>query len=1235
MVLSTVKHMIGVCESPKAKKPVLHTKSKKQSGVVVKTAIALMLAGITFLSGLFIFTSQTQETYCASVSTVNIPTVPNPVFEIKAHEPKKIRFINGSFEEPRITGSSFNGMFHMTKVPGWNTRPTYPNSVKPGQKPDYIEIQKPGFTSSETKFATKTPDGGSQYAELNCDVEGTLYQYCATEPGTKVYYEFYHSARQIVKNNGTNIINGPDVMNFYLSAPGAKGTDYVRRCSDSWPNWGHYTGSYVIPEGQNITEFAFESVSTAHGDHSMGNYLDGVRLYTQSYIDVTKVNNAKGGRASIGDVVTYTIFVENTGESDASHVKLIDVLPAGTELVPDSVKIDNMATSNYSYDETTRAFSINVGKDTTDSQFVLKGNGSFSTDCENSCLVSFDVEVNDQEIAENLKYESQVKVTYEDRYDTDCEQYTNYSNVSVFVLKVDGRPTKNAYVNEESVDNGEIEPVDVKIGDIITYTIESDSPQLPAFYPNPVFQTQAKPPTHVLFENGSFELPGVPSGTNATFDQDLVPGWASRPEKKIEIQKPTNNNQFATHTPDGGSHYAELNANQVGTLYQVCDTVPGDKIYYEFYHSARRAQDSKWVWHEGPDVMNFYLRPEGQTSGGLQRVCSDWWNVWGHYTGSYIVPEGQTRTEFSFESVSTAHGNQTMGNYLDGVRLYTQSHIELNIYNNAIDSKASINDIVTYTIEVTNIGESDASRVKLVDMLPVGTELVEGSVKIDGVKTNNYSYNAGTRKLGVNVGKDATASEGGFIKGDGSFSTDCKDTYTVTFNIMVNGQGLAENGLYENQVMTTYEDRYDPDRDQYTNYSNVDAFAFTMDDSYKLTDVIPDGLTILSASDNAEVNGQTVVWKLIELPEGHITVTVTVEVTGLPTTISGLYENTAYLSVKNQADLDSNTTYHKLNDPIIIDDVAKKAFINDDPSVKNGMENYPEKVEVGDEITYTITVDKRGFGSPGKNNVITITDIIPNGLTIISTDPQATIAEQMVIWELTDLTSGKHTVTVVVEVDDSDVSRNYENTAAIRIGDEPDMVTNPTYHKLVCGIPVSLSKFVTGKYPNRTREFIFEVYFTDADKNLLTGTSFPYVGGIIPGSGATEAPVNGTATDGYAKIVLKHGQMVTFEDVPSEAMVKVEEAEDHGYWPMYRVNGGSGTKDFQTDEINVGEDEQGLTIEFENTHFSPVPAGISGDALEPMMFLSILALFLASLLPIFLRLWFSLRRARLAGRTRS
>jgi len=180
--------------------------------------------------------------------TVNPPvlsTVSVPSFKSKAPQPVPINFLNGSFEDPVITGDS---KMVSTSTPGFG----WYNTAE-----EIVEIQKTPATTSNfyAEFAKNIPDG-KQYAELNANTPGRLYQHCNTTPGTKVYWEFYHGARGCKTGENT------DVMHFYLSninSSSPDGYDLIATATDSYTKgsstytWGYYTGTWTVPQGQTIT----------------------------------------------------------------------------------------------------------------------------------------------------------------------------------------------------------------------------------------------------------------------------------------------------------------------------------------------------------------------------------------------------------------------------------------------------------------------------------------------------------------------------------------------------------------------------------------------------------------------------------------------------------------------------------------------------------------------------------------------------------------------------------------------------------------------------------------------------------------------------------------------------------------------------------------------------------------------------------------------------------------------
>ncbi|MDH2427007.1 Ig-like domain-containing protein [Sphaerisporangium sp. TRM90804] len=173
------------------------------------------------------------------------------------------------------------------------------------------------------------------------------------------------------------------------------------------------------------------------------------------------------------------------------------------------------------------------------------------------------------------------------------------------------------------------------------------------------------PYTPVSLTNGSFEAPPVATVDYNLPDASTNPaiGWhTTATDRKLELWNGTG---MGIPAADGGQ-FAELNANQVSTLYQDLPTVPGTPMTWSLYHRGRLGTDVMRVLIGAPGATTAQT-PTGTTTPDL----TDGNTAWGHYTGVYIVPPGQTTTRFAFESVSAAGGTPTAGNFLDGVTFQT------------------------------------------------------------------------------------------------------------------------------------------------------------------------------------------------------------------------------------------------------------------------------------------------------------------------------------------------------------------------------------------------------------------------------------------------------------------------------------------------------------------------------------------------------------------------------------
>ncbi|WGH75883.1 T9SS type B sorting domain-containing protein [Tenacibaculum tangerinum] len=160
-----------------------------------------------------------------------------------------------------------------------------------------------------------------------------------------------------------------------------------------------------------------------------------------------------------------------------------------------------------------------------------------------------------------------------------------------------------------------------------------------------------------LFENGDFEDPTRANTTFRFINENDYPGWNIKNEDNDNLIEIWYNNFRGVPAYSGVAH-AELNADAIGTMYQEFCTQPGDVINWSVAHRGRA----------GVDVATVNIGADLLTTDFMQTM-TDGNTAWGVYSGQYIVPANQTTTIISFEAVSTATGNRTVGNFIDDVQI--------------------------------------------------------------------------------------------------------------------------------------------------------------------------------------------------------------------------------------------------------------------------------------------------------------------------------------------------------------------------------------------------------------------------------------------------------------------------------------------------------------------------------------------------------------------------------------
>ena len=193
---------------------------------------------------------------------------------------------NGSFEVPDTDLVNKNGNF------------TFPNGTtglvwQTTGKDHEIEIVKAKY--GDAHRCKYTVDYGSlkgQYAELNAEDKGALYQGVLTAPGSTLNWQFSHKGRY--GNDSMYLVIAPmkDVENCkkqeQLEAlikeiqDGKKGEGYFcQKFNSKNDDWATYSGNYIVPSEQYLTQFFFVASSTSTTSLTEGNLLDAISFSTK------------------------------------------------------------------------------------------------------------------------------------------------------------------------------------------------------------------------------------------------------------------------------------------------------------------------------------------------------------------------------------------------------------------------------------------------------------------------------------------------------------------------------------------------------------------------------------------------------------------------------------------------------------------------------------------------------------------------------------------------------------------------------------------------------------------------------------------------------------------------------------------------------------------------------------------------------------------------------------------
>ena len=231
-----------------------------------------------------------QKTFRVKVTVNEAVTVYSSEYKVNYYD----KLQNGSFETPKVSdaGTLTYKNAHFIQVAN-GTNDLYWKTTAKGayfgsgtQRDYYIEIADGsrsyyGNTVNDPKpvYNISSAAQGNQFAELNCEEPGALYQDVLTEPGTVLHWGLEHAGRWGTDTMAV-IISDTKSMSSDWNPAGSgfdqSNPDVQAVLSDKTGKWTYHYGDYTVPAGQYVTRFYFVAVAAANGNLSNGNLLDNI-----------------------------------------------------------------------------------------------------------------------------------------------------------------------------------------------------------------------------------------------------------------------------------------------------------------------------------------------------------------------------------------------------------------------------------------------------------------------------------------------------------------------------------------------------------------------------------------------------------------------------------------------------------------------------------------------------------------------------------------------------------------------------------------------------------------------------------------------------------------------------------------------------------------------------------------------------------------------------------------------
>jgi uncharacterized repeat protein (TIGR01451 family) len=756
-----------------------------------------------------------------------------------------------------------------------------------------------------------------------------------------------------------------------------------------------------LAPGTTGTDSFTYAVTDPHGAVSTATAVITVNPPPQADLGLTKV--VDDATPNVGDTVTFTITLTDNGPSNATGVRVNDLLPAGL------VRLS--ATPSQGSDDTaTGVWTVGA-----------MANGAHATLTITATVVSPDAQTNT------------VTVRHADQFDPDpCNNSDSVTltprQADLAVTKTVSNPTPN-------------------VGDTVTFTVTlanlgpdvADSVSVQDSLPAGLTLLSATPsqgsyqPSNGKWNVGTVNLstPQTLILTARVVSEFLQTNTATITHSNEFDPDPANNSADATVTPQ----QSDLKVTKT-----VSNPTPnvGDQITYTLT-----------LTNAGPDaatgVQLTDLLPAGLTfvsanpSQGTYTSGTGVWDVGTVPVGTpltlalvatVVSPEKETNTA----KVTAAHQfDPNTGNNSAGATT-TPQQADLSVTKAVSNPTPNVGDTVTFTVRVDNIGPDAANGVSIDDMLPAGLAFVS-----DDPSQGAYARTTGVWTVGtVPDNGFATLTITARVTGPQASTNTAAVRSAAEFDPNT-GNNTASAGIVPQQADIEVTKEVDNARpavgDTVTFTVTVTNHGPDAADNVVLTDFMPVTLQLLTATPSAGTyDPATGTWTVGTLADGGMeTLTLTAKV---------IAPNAA----TNQVNVRSDQY-----DPDRGNNSASVSVVPPQADLALKKTASARVVDVGQTVFFTLTL--QNIGPDPATNVV-VTDRLPAGLKFLSVNQitQGTYNQTTGQWSVGDLAPGETArLRIAVQVTRAGTIANVATTALDEF--DPNLRNNRSVVDLLAIVP--------------------------------------------------------------------------------------------------------------------------------------------------------------------------------------